>query len=248
MKQPKIFIINLKRSPERREFMQKQAERWRSDLDFIFFEAVDAKNGEHLRFSKHFSNILGRMYKGRILTDGEKACYASHFSLWQKCVELGEPIFVLEDDAILQDDFYSGVQDIAASKYAFIRLASQFNKKTYPLGGRYSICFDKVGLGLGYYITPEGAQTLIRRSTIWFCPVDDYMDVSYFTKLPNVLYQPFIIESSDGDSTIAASRTKNSSPFWKAAREAVRILRFIYKQLYLLKNKKRLLRELACQS
>lgn len=29
---------------------------------------------------------------------GELGCYASHYLMWQKCVEINEPIIILEDD------------------------------------------------------------------------------------------------------------------------------------------------------
>lgn len=57
----KVFIINLERSKDRKEYMQKQISilfeknpTLKEKLEFIFFKAVDAKNKEHLEFQRHF--------------------------------------------------------------------------------------------------------------------------------------------------------------------------------------------------
>ena len=39
------------------------------------------------------------------MTPGELGCFASHYLLWEKCLELNEPIVVIEDDAQLEECF-----------------------------------------------------------------------------------------------------------------------------------------------
>ena len=41
----------------------------------------------------------------RTLTKGEVGCFISHWRLWEECVQKGEPILVLEDDAVLNEKF-----------------------------------------------------------------------------------------------------------------------------------------------
>lgn len=57
----KVFIINLERSKDRKEHIQKQIQKLfeknsslKNKLEFIFFKAVNAKNNEHLEFKQHF--------------------------------------------------------------------------------------------------------------------------------------------------------------------------------------------------
>lgn len=57
----KVFIINLERSLDRKEHIQKQIQKLfeknlslKNKLEFIFFKAIDAKNKEHLEFKDHF--------------------------------------------------------------------------------------------------------------------------------------------------------------------------------------------------
>lgn len=245
MQKNKVFIINLKRSVERREFMQRQIEPLAQAFEFIFFDAVDAAQGEHLRFEKHFSHVFGRMFKGRILKDAEKAVFASHYTLWKKCVELDEPVFILEDDVLLKEEFESGVLDISQSGYGLVRLFILFGRDKHPLGGHYSIFFEKVGGAQGYYITPEVAAKLIKKAKTWFCPVDDLMDMSFYTKVANVVYEPYLLEHTDAETTISAARGGKSGGFWKISREFIRIFRFAWKRSYIALNKKRLLKELG---
>lgn len=245
MQKTKIFIVNLKRSTERREFMQRQIEPLAHAFDFIFFDAVDAAQGEHLQFEKHFSHVFGRMFKGRILKDGEKACFASHYTLWKKCVELGEPLIILEDDVLLKKEFQDGVLDICQSGYGLVRLFILFGRDEQPLGGHYSVFFEKVGGTQGYYITPKSAAKLIKKASTWFCPVDDFMDMSFYTKVPNIVYKPYLLEEVEAATTISAARGGKSGGFWKASREFIRVFRFAWKRSYIAMNKKRLLKELA---
>ncbi|EIZ9324066.1 glycosyltransferase family 25 protein [Campylobacter upsaliensis] len=106
----KIFIINLKRSLERKKLMQKQIERFfenypnlKDEINFEFFEAIDAKIKENMeKFASYFPKFRSLTFCGRGggcgILDTELACFASHLSLWQKCVELNEAILILEDD------------------------------------------------------------------------------------------------------------------------------------------------------
>ena len=67
----KIFIINLKRSSDRKEKLQRHIdalfaadESLRKHLKFGFFEAVDAQKGEHLAFSEHFNDKGSKLIRG----------------------------------------------------------------------------------------------------------------------------------------------------------------------------------------
>lgn len=43
--------------------------------------------------------------KGIHLTPGEQGCFYSHYRLWQKCVDINEPIIIWEDDIVLRRPF-----------------------------------------------------------------------------------------------------------------------------------------------
>ncbi len=48
-------------------------------------------------------------YHAKFMSLGELGCYASHYSLWEKCIELNEVICILEDDITLKEDFKEGL-------------------------------------------------------------------------------------------------------------------------------------------
>ncbi len=48
-------------------------------------------------------------YHAKFMSLGELGCYASHYSLWEKCIELNEAICILEDDITLKEDFKEGL-------------------------------------------------------------------------------------------------------------------------------------------
>ncbi|EIL9245073.1 glycosyltransferase family 25 protein, partial [Campylobacter coli] len=184
----KVFIINLERSLDRKEHMKKQIQKLfeknpslKNKLEFIFFKAIDAKNKEHLEFKDHFpwwaSWVLGRE-----LSDGEKACFASHYKLWQECVKLDEPIIILEDDVEFSDEFLNNgveyIDELLKSKYEYIRLCYLFDKRLYFLNeGGYYLSFEKLAGTQGYVLQVSAAMKFLKYAKNWIYAVDDYMDM-----------------------------------------------------------------------
>lgn len=151
----KAFIINLERSLDRKEYMQRQNQKLfeknpslKNKLEFIFFKAVDAKNKEYLEFKQHFpwraSWVLGRE-----LSDGEKACFASHYKLWQECIKLDKPIIILEDDVEFSDEFLNNgeeyIDELLKSKYEYIRLCYLTQGKMLKLNDNFLFTLDSIG-------------------------------------------------------------------------------------------------------
>ena len=247
MAQLKVCIINLARCQDRREQTLAALQQYVPQIELVFFQAVDAKAGEHLAFSSFFHKTLTLCYKGRELSAGEKACFASHYSLWRQCVALGEPILVLEDDLTFTQDFLEGVLDMGQRGYAYVRLAAtHFKGKKYPLGGNYYLSFERNAGSQGYYITPEAAQKFLDRAGSWFCPLDDYLDLFYYHGVPAILRIPYLVGSApDLPSTISPPTEQRPPRRLKLLRKLCKSFRFTCKTLYVLRHKKRLLQELA---
>ena len=70
---------------------------------FDAFVPKDLVNLNELSFTKYSSGVkyLRRNLKAEI-TETEKACFYSHYSLWKKCAIENKPIFVIEHDSILE--------------------------------------------------------------------------------------------------------------------------------------------------
>ncbi|AJP35586.1 TPA: glycosyltransferase family 25 protein [Campylobacter jejuni] len=250
----KVFIINLERSLDRKEHIQKQIQKLfeknlslKNKLEFIFFKAIDAKNKEHLEFKDHFP-WWGSWVLGRELSDGEKACFASHYKLWQECVKLDEPIIILEDDVEFSDEFLNNgaeyIDELLKSKYEYIRLCYLFDKRLYFLSeGGYYLSFKKLAGTQGYVLQVSAAMKFLKYAKNWIYAVDDYMDMFYKHNVLNIVKKPLLLKH---DCRIESSISQAGRLFLKAKfyrkiiREIFRIYRNILKLSYTFYIKKKL--------
>ena len=86
----KIFVISLPDAAERRE----RAARQLGELG-LAFEFFDALRGEQVIEAGYFERCDEEEWllnTGHPMSPGEVGCFASHRSLWQECVEIGEPL------------------------------------------------------------------------------------------------------------------------------------------------------------
>ncbi len=239
----KVFIINLERSLDRKEHMQRQIQklfeknsRLENKLEFIFFKAVDAKYKEHLEFKQHFpwwaSWVLGRE-----LSDGEKACFASHYKLWQECVKIDEPIIILEDDVEFSDEFLNHgeeyIEELSKSEYEYVRFCYLTQGKMLKLNDNFLFTLDSIGGTQGYFIKPISAFKFIDNLKFWIKPVDNVMDMYYYSKVFTVIYIPLLLKITDINSTIEERERQKKSIFKRIIKEICRLyfiyLKFIYK-------------------
>ncbi|TNB55993.1 glycosyltransferase family 25 protein [Campylobacter helveticus] len=206
----KVFIINLKRSTQRKRAMEEQIAKLlneektlRDKLEFIFFEAVDGDGGEE--FAK-FHPAWAKYLNGRKLSPGEKGCFASHYKLWQKCLELNESIFVLEDDVEFTQAFNAqNLEKILKSPYEYVRIHYIKEKSSYALNNHFNITFSNVGGTRGYFIKPSAAKKFIKHTRILINPVDDSMD---YSTVSNIIFKPLFLQDFDTASDIAATRER----------------------------------------
>lgn len=65
------------------------------------------------------------------MSESEKACFASHYLLWQECVRLNEKILILEDDIVFNKEFIEHLNEILSLDYEMLRFNYQENKIAY---------------------------------------------------------------------------------------------------------------------
>ena len=177
----KTFVINLAGSDERWETTSRRLTELQ--VPFERFEAVDGRVSPHPLFERH-DDKLRQKYRGRALSGGELGCFASHFLLWQRCVELNEPIVVMEDDIIIRDSFPEALkialENIATLPYlrfSGIHLKRRPYKKIRSLGSFDLVDHIKGPAGTqSYMLSPSAAKTFLQNADVWFLAVDDYMD------------------------------------------------------------------------
>ncbi|QOQ68755.1 glycosyltransferase family 25 protein [Photobacterium damselae] len=177
-----IFVINIPSSVERKENITQQLVKL--NLDFKLFEAVNGHKDSSPLFNL-YDEALSQQYRGKSLSKGQLGCYASHYLLWQKCVEINKPIIILEDDALIYSEPFLDIVENAsklAEHFECIRLFDN-KRKTFRHAKEYSLphtAVHKFSKGhmsaTGYFLTPTGAKKFLAHSQAWYLAVDIFMD------------------------------------------------------------------------
>lgn len=189
-----IYCINLKERPDRWERFIKQpgVQRLIQVYPFERFEGIngkllDIKNDSRVSLRTK-RNILYQKRRDHedLDTPGGVGCYLSHYSCWKKFLDTDkEKLFILEDDAIIPDDFLEQLQTamedlnqedikrpdiwILAKPFAgsWTR-AIELGSPTYSKNWSY----DVMGPLTGYILTRQGAKTLCDNAF----PIDGHVD------------------------------------------------------------------------
>ncbi len=174
-----VYVINLARRPDRRAFMQAQADRLDLQLDFI--DAIDAQSPTaNLDEIEVRSGLHGQMSKGDL------ACTLSHRKFWRLFLETGEPYaVVLEDDAILSDDcagFFATSDWVPAAadvvkleRYGRPRPMFMDREPQPALSRHVGRFYGKCAGTAGYVVSAAGARLLLASTTSVDDPIDQMM-------------------------------------------------------------------------
>jgi glycosyl transferase family 25 len=245
-----IAVISLKRATGRRAAIR--AEFAAAGVAFEFLDAVDgtALPLPEVAVDRREYELNAR----RAPIPGEIACYLSHVAAWRRCVELGERIVVMEDDAKLEASFAEALRTVERLPRAFgyIRLESAERARALPkrlrpairpifAAGAFELAYvsDVPLCMLAYAIRPETAAALIDASETIVAPVDKFIQRTWVHRQPIfALRAPVVTPRPDAaQSSIGARPRKSHSPralleraLYKAAGE-LRRLRFDAQQL-----------------
>lgn len=230
-------IINLSNAKERKEKMQEEIAKLGSQegVRFHFYEAISFESERFLHYQKQWDwDWLACLYRGKKLSDGEKACFASHYCLWERCVRENRAMLILEDDIVFLEGFLQKVGRIEKKEVDFVRLMSFFQKKMRVFDEDLNLTFESICGTQGYYLTPMGAKKLLAKSKIWLCPVDNFLDKSYLHTLPNLISNPEIIkEEALGSSCIGGGGRNQKPKIWFIiTREICSSIEFVWRKIY----------------
>lgn len=149
-KQPKTFVIALKDH----EMSLKQLEDCKASATKHgwYLETFWGVNGRSIT-QKDWINIgITPMIK-RL---GQQGCWFSHFLLWKQCIDLGEPIVVLEHDAVIQQPWQTlEVNNSLVKLHRHYRKYPMDPKWVHPVTGRWSPSTH------AYCLLPEHGEKLI---------------------------------------------------------------------------------------
>lgn len=117
----------------------------------------------------------------KILRPGVLGCFYSHYRLWQKSIELNEPIFIFEDDVLFERGYVPVVwQDIillCTGKQSYKE--PFFEEKLFRPRGKactYRLPNTSMPGAVGYGITPQGATKLVEYYKTEVLPADTAMN------------------------------------------------------------------------
>jgi GR25 family glycosyltransferase involved in LPS biosynthesis len=122
--------------------------------------------------------LIGEKDIGKLSRPGVIGCFYSHYNLWKKCISLGEPIMIFEDDV----KFYRGYTPVAFDGVLILSLGKSSYlsdpQKTYlenpsgPAQARKWQNFSMPGAS-GYAITPDAALALTKFYRPYWYPADN---------------------------------------------------------------------------
>ena len=126
------------------------------------------------------------------------AAFLSHYSLWQKSIELKEEVTIFEHDAVITNS----IPEFINYKYCI-----SFGKPSYgkynipPTIGVNRLTSKKYFPGAhGYRVNPAGAKLLIEQAKVRARPTDVFLHLDTFPWLEE--YYPWPVEARDTFTTI----------------------------------------------
>jgi len=234
MEQPDIVVISLKRATDRRQSIEQQLSPL--NLQYSFFDAIDGKLGHELfaNYDAKKAWLIGEIP----LTPGHLGCYASHYLVWQRCLESGKPMIVLEDDAMLVTEPFLRFLEHAKALPGGIECVRLFASKSRNTDNWLVFQQGDLSIGkflrghksaTGYYLTPPAAEKFLNYGKRWAEPVDIEMDQFWANGVECYgVLEPCLTHNPDFQSAI------DSGIDTKKARRGFMRLRW---RLYLLKGK-----------
>lgn len=191
----KIFVINLVRADERRRRLEQSVPPSIKDR-LEFFRAVDAKDEETLApWRIMVSSWRTYLSIGRRLSDSEIACFASHYSLWKLIAEERicgrEGAVIAEDDIEFLPNIDDALREIPKSGFDYVRLHAGHGFRFSKFRENFSYSSHRVWLTAAYWLSPNGAQRLLKKSKVWHNELDNFIDEFWKHGLPIVAYTPF---------------------------------------------------------
>ena len=123
--------------------------------------------------------------KAKVSVPGVKGCFYSHYKLWQKCVELDEPIIIFEDDIVLTRPYipvdWKDVLILALGHPA--KSAKYIKYLDDPEGEPLASVYRQSSMPgcCGYALKPHAALKLVETYSNTYLPADNAINVHYVT-------------------------------------------------------------------
>ena len=146
---------------------------------------------EEFRKKHHYEiverQLIGEEDIGKLSRPGVIGCFYSHYNLWKKCIDLGEPIMIFEDDVKFYRGYtpvkFDGVLILSLGKSSFMTEPQKSyleNPTGTPQARRWQN-FSMPGAS-GYALTPDAALGLVKFYKPYWYPADNAIN-QYLCKM-----------------------------------------------------------------
>lgn len=182
-------------------------------LQYFSQDKLDEFNQKHI-YKIYKKEILDEHSIEKIGAPGVMGCFFSHYLLWQKCIELNEPIFIFEDDT----KFYREFTEIEWEEILILVLG-----KTSYLNEPYKTCLEEptgnpqpkrypnssMPGTVGYAIKPKAAKKLVKFYKNYYTSADNAMNQGIVTlEYHNYLMGRHLLDE-EGNSSLVKSKDWN---------------------------------------
>ena len=164
----------------------------------------------YLRYTRENKNLYTEKNVAEKKLPGVIGCFDSHYRLWQKCVELNEPIIIFEDDCVIYRELipveFNDVLVIASSHNKKMSIYNHFldNPTGEPKAEEYSH-ISMPGCA-GYIIKPHAAEKLVTFYIDKYLPADNAIN----NQLVHIQIHNYMIgKAIDDKKNVSLIKTKH---------------------------------------
>lgn len=198
---PKIFVVNLKESIDRRKSIEKQLSELK--LEYEICEAVNGNLLTNNEIANFYSDEKSNKTIKRCLSKEEIGCYLSHINIHKKLVEEGlANAIILEDDVILNSDIKKIVMSLLtkSEEWDLVQLyyshaCFYFWYKIKLIDKYYLRKFVNIPWGAAaYLVNLNGSKNILDNSFPIHLPFDDYLYREKFKVLKIRGLSPYCVD------------------------------------------------------
>lgn len=237
----KTYVINLAGSDQRWSATSLRLKEL--GVPFERFEAVDGRVNLHPLFDRYDDKLCER-HRRVGLSGSELGCFASHFKLWEKCLELDQPIVIMEDDIIIHASFLEAivVAEKKKEKFPYLRLAGiNLDNRAYKTQGKVGNfnLIDHVKGPSGaqcYFLTPRAARSFIDNAKIWYLAVDDYMDRYWRNGVRCLSLVPYPVIRAEFKTDMRRLTKRKKSLYFRIKKEFFALVERFRRSIYRIKH------------
>lgn len=200
----KVFVINLKKDKDRRDYITKElVDR---NIDFEIVEAVYGKELTQEQLHELVDVEQAKKNIGREMSLNEIGCALSHQKIYKKIVDENlDGAFILEDDIILKADFKIILDLIEKNKASLPQCvwlsldesSIYSRKKMLKLNNEHAVYRGRiVGGTQAYYLDNSAAKKLLEKNTKVKYLADSNRGYNFETNILSI--DRCIVKESDG--------------------------------------------------